>query len=51
MSDAVDVAVIGAGIGGLACARRLAATGATVRVLEASERVGGALRTVEAGPY
>ncbi len=47
MSEAVDVAVIGAGIGGLACAWRLSRRGIDLRVLEGSSRVGGALRTVE----
>jgi protoporphyrinogen/coproporphyrinogen III oxidase len=47
MSDAVDVAVVGAGIGGLACAWRLSRRGIDLRVLEGSSRVGGALRTVE----
>ena len=38
--------VIGAGIGGLACARALSAAGEDVRVLEASDRAGGVIRTV-----
>ncbi len=37
----VDVAVIGAGLAGLAAARRVAAAGSTVAVLEARDRVGG----------
>ncbi|MFF5184616.1 NAD(P)/FAD-dependent oxidoreductase [Streptomyces sp. NPDC000345] len=40
-----DVLVIGAGVAGLACARDLAAAGLGVRVLEASDAVGGRMRT------
>lgn len=52
------VVVIGAGVSGLATALALARRGIPVRVLEESDRVGGALRTeralgyqYEAGPY
>ncbi len=40
-----DVCVIGAGYAGLAAARRLAAAGKTVLVLEARDRVGGRIWT------
>ena len=43
--DATDVAVIGAGIAGLTCARALEESGFSVRVLEASNRVGGRVGT------
>ena len=38
--DATDVAVIGAGVAGLTCARALEDSGKRVRVLERSARVG-----------
>lgn len=41
----VDVAVIGAGIAGLCCARKLHRHGIDVRVYEASDDVGGRMRT------
>ncbi len=41
----VDVVVVGGGLAGLACARRLAAAGVTVTVLEAGDAVGGRVRT------
>ncbi|MFF2060723.1 NAD(P)/FAD-dependent oxidoreductase [Streptomyces sp. NPDC058200] len=40
-----DVLVIGAGVAGLACATDLSGAGLSVRVLEASEAVGGRMRT------
>ena len=43
--DATDVAVIGAGIAGLTCARALEESGLSVRVLESSTRVGGRVGT------
>jgi phytoene dehydrogenase-like protein len=40
-----EVVVVGAGLAGLACARRLQAAGVTTTVLEASDAVGGRVRT------
>ncbi len=40
-----DVVVVGAGLAGLACARRLVGAGLDVTVLEASDAVGGRVRT------
>ena len=55
--DLIDVAVVGAGLGGLSAARDLARAGADVVVLEARDRPGGRVeqvtlpdgRTVQAG--
>jgi monoamine oxidase len=43
----VDVVVVGAGVAGLVAARRVAAAGRSVLVVEARERVGGRVETVE----
>ncbi|MEU8777294.1 NAD(P)/FAD-dependent oxidoreductase [Streptomyces sp. NPDC048606] len=43
--DITDVLVVGAGVAGLACARDLAAAGVGVRVVEASDAVGGRIRS------
>ncbi|MFF5424363.1 MULTISPECIES: NAD(P)/FAD-dependent oxidoreductase [unclassified Streptomyces] len=43
--EEVDVVVVGAGIAGLAAARRLTGAGLTVAVLEAEPRAGGRLAT------
>ena len=45
----LDVVVVGAGLSGLVCARRLLAGGARVRVVEARDRVGGRLQTGKVG--
>ena len=42
-----DVIVVGAGLAGLACARELTEKGLRVRLLEATDQVGGRVRTVE----
>ncbi|CAN0241754.1 unnamed protein product, partial [Laminaria digitata] len=43
----LQVAVVGAGVAGLVCARILARGGFKVRLLEASDGVGGRVRTDE----
>ena len=40
-----DVIIIGGGIAGLSCARRLTAEGIECAVLEASDRIGGRVKT------
>jgi monoamine oxidase len=42
----VDVVVVGAGVAGLAAARKLVAAGRRVQVIEAKDRVGGRCHTV-----
>lgn len=43
--DRTDVGIVGAGLAGLCCARRLAQCGVSFRVFEASDDVGGRVRT------
>lgn len=45
MSATPNVLIIGAGLAGLACARRLVQSGITCTVLEASDGIGGRART------
>ncbi|MBM7769876.1 oxygen-dependent protoporphyrinogen oxidase [Actinokineospora baliensis] len=51
MSPDLDVAVVGAGIAGLAAAYRLRAQGRSVHVFESAEDVGGRMRTLRRGGY
>jgi 1-hydroxycarotenoid 3,4-desaturase len=46
---ALRVAIIGAGIGGLACAARLAAAGCVVTLIDRAATAGGKLRTLTVG--
>lgn len=47
MSDSTDVLIVGAGLAGLACARHLADSGISFQILEASDGIGGRVRTDE----
>jgi oxygen-dependent protoporphyrinogen oxidase len=47
MAESNNIAVIGGGISGLACAYRLQQLGAPVTLFEAEDRVGGLIGTVE----
>lgn len=46
----MDVVVVGAGAAGLTAAAKLAEAGADVVVLEAHDRIGGRIQTIELGP-
>jgi monoamine oxidase len=46
MNSDIDVVVIGAGVAGLAAARRIHEAGASMAVLEARDRIGGRILTV-----
>lgn len=51
MTDRTDVLVLGGGVAGLAAALRLAGGGLAVRLLEASGRLGGVVRTLRHGGF
>lgn len=51
MPTTPHVLVIGAGLAGLACARRLIQSGITCTVLEASDAIGGRVRTDRVGGF
>lgn len=51
MVETLDCAVIGGGVAGLSCARRLSARGMSVAVLEAEQVLGGRLRTRDVSGY
>jgi phytoene dehydrogenase-like protein len=51
MAGAPDVAIVGAGLSGLACARHLVDRGLTVKLYEAADAVGGRVRTDEVAGY
>jgi phytoene dehydrogenase-like protein len=47
MSSSPDVLIVGAGLAGLCCARELQANGVSCQILEASDGIGGRVRTDE----
>ena len=47
MSTSPDVLIIGAGLAGLACARHLSDAGVSFQIIEASDAIGGRVRTDE----
>ncbi|MGV9774311.1 flavin monoamine oxidase family protein [Streptosporangium sp. NPDC003464] len=49
-AETADVVIVGAGVAGLACARRLSARGFDVVVLEARHAIGGRVRTFRPDP-
>jgi phytoene dehydrogenase-like protein len=51
MSTSADVLIIGAGLAGLCCAKRLLEAGITFQIVEASDGIGGRVRTDEVGGF
>jgi phytoene dehydrogenase-like protein len=51
MSTSADVLIIGAGLAGLCCAKRLTEAGITFQIVEASDGIGGRVRTDEADGF
>jgi phytoene dehydrogenase-like protein len=47
MSTSPDVLIVGAGLAGLACGRHLADAGVSFQIIEASDGIGGRIRTDE----
>jgi len=45
MTSSADVLIVGAGLAGLCCARELQAKGVSFRIVEASDGIGGRVRT------
>jgi phytoene dehydrogenase-like protein len=51
MSPSPDVLIVGAGLAGLCCARELHAKGASFQIIEASDGIGGRVRTDEVNGF
>src|ERR1700687_3923763 len=51
MSTSPDVLIVGGGLAGLCCARELQAKGVSFQILEASDGIGGRVRTDEVDGY
>ena len=51
MGSDADAIIVGGGLAGLTCARQLCAAGLSCQLLEASDRIGGRVRTDEVDGY